>query len=256
MTARSFARKIKEVRLAYPGYNPLIAENAIVTAGQMKPSQKQIRKAFAGALNELLDRHGLPASNHGRLQAFAKQVNRPVSTAHRWLSGVGMPDMDDLFLLCGSFNCSLDELLGRRPIGGDSDPDSATAVTYYSEIGSVVINIPSSFLGNGGGSRPIGVSRVTGREMSGYAEANDRIFFDLSDTEIRSGAVFVLRIGSALVIRRLRVRLDGQIDVLCDNAVFPAETIPRDRFRPADEATDQDIAVLGRIIAKLNHEQQ
>ncbi|HEX6735871.1 MAG TPA: XRE family transcriptional regulator [Azonexus sp.] len=221
----------------------------------MKSSQHQTRRAFAGALNELLDRHGLPASNHGRLQAFARLVNRPVSTAHRWLSGAGMPDVDDLFLLCDSFSCSLDELLGRCPIGGEEiNSDPATAVTYFSDFGSVVINIPSSFIGPEEATRPIGVLRVVGREMSGYAEPNDRIFFDLSDTEIQSGAVFALRIGSSLMLRRLRIRLDGQIDVLCDNPVFPAETMPRERFTAVDQAGGQDIAVLGRVIAKLNRE--
>jgi hypothetical protein len=237
-------------------YNSGIPGKTSINAGIMKSSQNQTKRAFAAALNELLDRHGLPASNHGRLQAFAKLVGRPVSTAHRWLSGAGIPDVDDLFLLCDSFACTLDELLGRSPIGGDSGAlDTATAVTYFSDFGSVVINVPSSFLGNGEATRPIGVLRVSGREMSGYAEPDDRVFFDLSDTEIQSGAVFALRIGDSLVLRRLRVRLDGQIDVLCDNPLFPAEMVPRDRFKPAEQTTtDHDIAVIGRVMAKLNHE--
>lgn len=229
--------------------------NAPIAPGIMKSSQKQARTAFAAALNELLDRHGLPASNHGRLQAFAKLVSRPVSTAHRWLSGAGMPDVNDLFLLCDFFACSLDELLGRHPIGGAAaNPEPAMPVTYFSDFGSVVVNIPSSFLGNEESTRPIGVLRVAGAEMSGYAESDDRVFVDLSDTDIESGAVFALRIGSCLVLRRLRVRLDGQIDVLCDNPIFPAEMMPRSRFKSTDLATDQDIAVIGRVIAKLNRE--
>ncbi|UCV08944.1 XRE family transcriptional regulator [Dechloromonas denitrificans] len=222
----------------------------------MKLLQQQTRRAFALALNELLDRHGVPASNHGRLQAFARLVNRPVSTAHRWLSGAGMPDIDDLLLLCGVFGCSLDELLGRFPIGNEAagNIDSTTAVTYFSEFGDVVINIPSSFIGGEEATRPTGVLRVAGHEMSGYAEPNDRVFFDLSDIEIRSGAVFALRIGSSLALRRLRVRLDGRIDVLCDNPIFPAETMSPDRFKRAELATEHDVVIMGRVIAKLNLE--
>jgi len=219
----------------------------------MKILQQQTRRAFSQALNELLDRHGVPASNHGRLQAFAKLINRPVSTAHRWLSGAGMPDIDDLFLLSGFFGCSLDELLGRFPIGnGDAGLDSTTAVTYFSEFGDVVINIPSSFIGGEEATRPIGVLRVAGHEMSGYAEPNDRVFFDLSDVVIRSGAVFALRVGSSLVLRRLRIRLDGLVDALCDNPIFPAETIAQDRFKPAGQAAGHDVVIMGRVIAKLN----
>lgn len=223
----------------------------------MRSPQHPTRKAFAAALNELLDRHGLPASNHGRLQAFATIVNRPVSTAHRWVSGIGMPDVDDLFQLCDIFSCSLDELMGRIPIGRDPpDSDSTTAITYFSDFGNVVINVPSSFIENEEATRPIGVLRVSGAEMSGYAELNDRVFFDLSDTEIRSGAVFALRIGARLVLRRLRIRLDGMIDVLCDNQIFPPETTPRERFKPADLATGEDIGIIGRAIARLNLERR
>lgn len=221
----------------------------------MKLLQQQTRRAFALALNELLDRHGVPASNHGRLQSFAKLANRPVSTAHRWLSGAGMPDIDDLFLLCGVFECSLDELLGRLPLGHQADKvDSTTAVTYFSEFGDVVINIPSSFIGGEEATRPIGVMRVAGQEMCGYAEPNDRVFFDLSDVEIRSGAVFALRIGTSLVLRRLRIRLDGLVDVLCDNPIFPAETISQESFKSAGQASDRDLIIIGRVIAKLNLE--
>lgn len=232
------------------------SQGGIDRARVVKSSQQQTRRAFAAALNQLLDRHGLPASNHGRLQAFATLVNRPVSTAHRWLSGIGIPDAEDLFLLCDIFTCSLDELLGRLPVGGAGNDDATTAVTYFSDYGSVVIHIPSSFIGSSDATHPMGIMRVTGTEMSGYVEPNDRVFFDLSDTEIRSGAVFALRIGSRLALRRLRVRLDGLIDVLCDNPVFPPEVIPADRFRSAEGAAEQDIAVMGRVIAKLNQERR
>lgn len=215
--------------------------------------QLSARQAFAQSLNNLLDRHGLPASRHGRVQAFSDLINRPISTAHRWLSANGIPDIEDLFLLCGIFACSLDELLGRIPVERETiDIDQTNRATYYSENGNADINIPSSFLPFDDPTRPLGILRVPGTEMSGYAEPNDRVFFDLTDTDVRSGAVYVLRIAGRLAVRRLRIRLDQMIDVLCENPRYPAELIEPSQIKPADDATADDIAVLGRVIAKLN----
>lgn len=215
--------------------------------------QLNARQAFAQSLNKLLDRHGLPASRHGRVQAFSDLINRPVSTAHRWLSGNCIPEIDDLFLLSGIFACSLDELLGRFSTERYTfDIDQANRATYYSGNGNADINIPSAFLPFDDPTRQLGVLRVPGTEMSGYAEPNDRIFFDLTDTKIRSGAVYVLRIAGDLAIRRLRIRIDQMIDVLCENPRYPVEVINRSQIKPADDATEDDVAVLGRVIARVN----
>lgn len=219
----------------------------------MNVLQHHTREAFAASLNQLLERHGLPVSLHGRVQAFAGLINRPISTAHRWLSAKGIPDVEDLFLLCGIFSCSLDELLGRSPIKREySDKESPTTATYFSDNGNADISIPKFFLPFDDPSRPLGILRVSGPEMIGYAEDGDRVFFDLSETEIQSGSVYALRIDQQLAIRRLRIRLDRRIDVLCENTHYPPELTEPSCFKPASEAGPGDIAILGRIVAKLN----
>lgn len=213
--------------------------------------------AFSRALNLLLDRRGLPTSNRGRLQAFADLTKRPVSTAHRWLTGGGIPDVNDLYRLCGILSCSIYELLGRVPLDGQQRHlDPMTHVTYFLEDGEEVASMPSSFFGAHDADRPIGGIRISGPEMRGYVEPADRVFFDMRETDIRSGGVFALRIRAALALRRLRFRHDGKVDVLCDNPLFPAETLPREYFKRADQAGKDDIIVLGRVIAKLNLERR
>lgn len=222
----------------------------------MNVLQTNTRQAFAQNLSDLLDRHGLPASNHGRVKAFAALVNRPVSTVHRWIAGKGMPDLEDLFLLCGIFACSMDEILGRFPIKQESfDKNQTTKATYYSDNGNVEIEIPSSFMPFTEVAHPLGIYRLAGKEMSGYAEPNDRVFFDLSDTQVRSGSVYVLRFAGKLAVRRLRIRIDQLIDVLCENPRYPSEQVDPQHLKVADEATDTDVAILGRVIAKLNFDQ-
>lgn len=221
----------------------------------MKLDNTDLRREFAISLNRLLDKHGLPASRHGRVQAFAEIIDRPISTAHRWIAGKGIPDIGDLFLLCDILSCSLDVLLGRIPTKREIiDIDQPKRATYFSENGNVDINIPSFFLPYEDSDRPLGILRVSGKEMSGFAEPNDRVLFDLNDTDIRSGAVFVLCISGTLTIRRLRIRLDGEIDVICDNKSYPAELFPKNKFIAVSEATAGDIPVFGRVIAKVNFE--
>lgn len=223
----------------------------------MNVQQTNTRQAFAQSLSHLLDRHGLPASNHGRVKAFAALVGRPVSTVHRWLSGNGMPDLEDLFLLCGIFSCGMDEILGRFPIKRDFfDLCQTSKAIYFSDNGNAEIEIPTSFFPLNNPSLPLGVVRITTREMSGYAEPNDRVFFDLTaTTTIQSGSVYVLRVAGKLAIRRLRVRLDQTIDLLCENPRYPSEQLDPEKLKTADEASATDVAILGRVIAKLNLEQ-
>lgn len=222
----------------------------------MNVLQTNTRLAFAKSLSQLLDRHGLPASNHGRTKAFAELIGRPVSTVHRWIAGNGMPDLQDLFLLCGIFSCSMDEILGRFPIKRDLfDLGQTAKALYFSDSGNVEIDIPASFIPSKDSSRPLGILRITGREMSGYAEPNDRVFFDLADTQVQSGSVYVLRVADKLAVRRLRVRVDQLLDLLCENPRYPSEQIDPARLKSPDDAGDSDVAILGRVIAKLNFEQ-
>lgn len=214
-----------------------------------------LRRAFSESLKQLLDRHGVPASHHGRVNVFAELINRPISTAHRWLTGNGIPPIEDLIPLCDIFACSLDEILGRIPIKRETiDLDQPTRAIYFSENGNVDIDIPTSFLTSEHSAQSLGVLRVAGPEMSGYVEVNDRVFIDLSATTIRSGAVYVLKIADHFAVRRLRIRVDMQVDILCTNNRYPAETVDPAKLQPVATACSTDIAVVGQVIAKLNLE--
>lgn len=219
------------------------------------------RELFAKNLDLLLDRHGLPASNHGRVEAFSKLVNRPISTAHRWLKGEGIPDVGTLLELTQIFSCSLDDLF---TVTRESTPNNTVKresvkegyyrkAVFFSDNGNVDIDIPSNILLLDNAPTSIGLFAIQGMEMSPYLMPNDRVIFDTEATEIRSGAVFVLRIGGRIAVRRLRVRLDQRIDVLCENAQqHPPEQVDASVFKPASQAGVGDIAILGRVVVKVN----
>lgn len=213
---------------------------------------------FSKQLNKLLDAHGVPASKYGRLEAFAKLVDRPVSTAHRWLTGKSIPDFVILVRLCRLFPCSLDELFGVEQTPStnreQTEPTLTQRLHYLSENGGIDINIPGNIFMFPDPTKRVSLMTVSGTEMSGYVEPFDRVVFDPDETDIRSGSVFVLLIANRLVVRRLVVRLDQQIDVVCDNPRHPPERTSPDLFKRIEDAQTGDITVLGRVIAKINFE--
>lgn len=218
------------------------------------------RKLFAKNLEQLLDRHGLPASNHGRVEAFSKLVERPISTVHRWLKGEAMPDVQVLLDLTRVFSCSMDDLFSEKRELAPNNTDKREYLeegfyrkaVFFSDSGNVDINIPSNIFLFEKSPTSIGLFVVQGMEMSPYLMPNDRVIFDTGVTEIRSGAVFVLRIGGCLAVRRLRIRLDRRIDVLCENAEHPPEQVDASAFKPEAQAGDSDITILGRVLVKIN----
>ena len=218
------------------------------------------RKLFAANLEVLLDRHGLPASNHGRVEAFSKLINRPVSTAHRWLKGEGIPDVETLLGLAQIFSCSLDDLFTVkreiRPNNTDMrdfwEQGFYRKAVFFSDNGNVDIDIPANILLRGDAPTSIGLFAIKGMEMAPFLMPDDRVIFDTDATEIISGAVFVLRISGRITVRRLRVRLDQRIDVLCENAQHPPEQVDSAVFKPASQASNGDIAILGLVIVKVN----
>lgn len=71
--------------------------------------------------------------------------------------------------------------------------------------------------------------------------AGDILLADTSEPKTRGGGIYVLTIGSTLLVRRLQMKIDGSVIVSSDNATrYPPEEIGKD-----DAAS---LNVLGRVI--------
>lgn len=247
----------------------------------MNDDDNSVHAVFKRALNRLLDQHGVPASQYGRLQSFAALVGRPKGTVHRWIKNGAIPDISTLLQICDCLSCSLDDLFERkssisgaeseRPVEPpppfpaevyqkfrvkrDFEQQALKRLVYFSDNGNVEIDLPATFF-TFSTPKPLGLFRVTGDEMLGYCSPNDRVFFDMDAVEIISGSVYVLRVNGLLTVRRLRIRLDKSIDVLCENPKHPPETLPRKAFkRFSEQLPKRDLCILGRIVARFNVEQ-
>ncbi len=222
------------------------------------PKQIPHKKSFSDALNAILDRRGLPSINHGRVDAFAALMGeRASSTVHRWVSGQSVPTYPVLLQMADVLACSLDELFGRP-----SEPETfpSVEVDYFSDTLSGRLLFPQILIDRRNRVGPFGLLRISGHEMAGRLDNNDLAVFDMGQTDIRSGSCFVLELESKLIVRRLRSSMSRKIDVLCENDLFPPETVERtqlvayDSKLHANEDQKPLILIRGLVIARHRFE--
>lgn len=63
---------------------------------------------------------------------------------------------------------------------------------------------------------------------------------DHSQSEVANGCIMVINVGDDLLVKRVRRRIDGLIDLISDNAAYPTETLGPD--------TLQQLRVVGRVV--------
>lgn len=114
------------------------------------------------------------------------------------------------------------------------------AVAIYEEVRSV-ISFERAFLRNLGAvpdyCKIIG---ARGDSMSPTITDGALIVVDHSQRELVNGWISVVNVGGDLLVKRIRRRLDGTVELVSDNAIYPVETIGPDR-------TDQ-LNIVGRVV--------
>lgn len=111
----------------------------------------------------------------------------------------------------------------------------------YEEIEE--IEIPEHFVFMLGGERElknIEAINVSGDSMEPTFSYNDIVFINRSKTDINRGGIFTIRTDGGLFIKRIQKRVDGKIDVLSDNSVYPTQTL-----------NPNELEVLGRVVSRF-----
>lgn len=70
------------------------------------------------------------------------------------------------------------------------------------------------------------------------------LIVDRSQTEVTNGCIYVVNISGDLLVKRVRRRLDGRIDLISDNKTYEIETI--------DSVSLSQLIVIGRVFAVLS----
>lgn len=63
---------------------------------------------------------------------------------------------------------------------------------------------------------------------------------DHSQTEVKNGHIMVINVGEDLLVKRIRRRLDGLIELISDNPAYAPETLGPDMM--------QQLRVVGRVV--------
>ncbi len=88
------------------------------------------------------------------------------------------------------------------------------------------------------------VIRVRGASMDGVLWDGDLVLVDLSDTQLRTGVVYVIRQGEELLVKYCQLLPGGMLRVSSANATYPPYDL--------DLAKTPDVAIIGRVVASMH----
>lgn len=88
------------------------------------------------------------------------------------------------------------------------------------------------------------IFKASGDSMTDTIDDNDLLLVDMGKTDYTNGGVFLLQKNNDWFIKRLHLKLSGELEVISDNPKYENET-----FNPN---TNVEIAVRGRIIKNLS----
>ena len=86
--------------------------------------------------------------------------------------------------------------------------------------------------------------RASGDSMESIIEDGNILLVDTSRRDFNNGGIFVLRINNEWYVKRLRLRVTGELDIISDNTKYPVETLKPD--------CDVEIIIIGRVIKNLS----
>ncbi len=80
----------------------------------------------------------------------------------------------------------------------------------------------------------------TGDSMEPTLHDGDELLVDTTANDIRSGAIYILRVAGALLAKLVQPRLDGTVMIISDNTRYPPEV-----FHPSEES---QLDIVGEVI--------
>lgn len=126
------------------------------------------------------------------------------------------------------------------------NPSCGNGTIVLAEADVTPVKIGREIIKNIWNSKPedLKIFKASGDSMQETITDNDLLLIDLSKTDFRNGGIFLLTINNDWYIKRLRMRLTGELDIISDNPKYPIETLQPD--------TMAEIKVIGRVIKNLS----
>ena len=126
------------------------------------------------------------------------------------------------------------------------NPSCGNGTIVMAEADVTPVKIGREIIKNIWNAKPenLKIFKASGDSMQETITDNDLLLIDISKTEYRNGGIFLLTINNDWYIKRLRVRLTGELDIISDNPKYPIETLKQD--------TASEIKIIGRVIKNLS----
>lgn len=81
---------------------------------------------------------------------------------------------------------------------------------------------------------------VAGDSMEPTLKDGDVVFLDRKSTAPGKGGIFAVATAHGIFVKRLQVRVDGNVDIISDNRDYPVQTIP-----------GEEVTVIGKVVGML-----
>jgi len=195
---------------------------------------------------------------------FARKTGVPASTLKQYEKG-SLPSIVIAGQIADAFEVSLDWLCGRsderqrerstqlHEIGNaagdfialpffdvEASAGHGAVVAIHEDVRSVV-SFERAFLRNlGAVPDHCKIIGARGDSMTPTIPDGALIVVDHSQREVVHGWISVVNVCGDLLVKRIRRRLDGTVELVSDNAMYPVETIGPDRI-------DQ-LTIIGRVV--------
>jgi phage repressor protein C with HTH and peptisase S24 domain len=105
------------------------------------------------------------------------------------------------------------------------------------------LKIPPQFVTMLGGQNElkyIEAINVSGDSMEPTFSYNDIVFINRSKIDLGRGGIFTIRTEAGLFIKRIQKRIDGKLDIISDNPVYPTQVL-----HPTE------LEVIGRVVSRF-----
>lgn len=196
---------------------------------------------------------------------FGKKIGITMRAVQKWENGESKPQNSTLKSLINTFNVNPDWLLngtGEMFLDNTSrqqEYSDIISIPYYPEVsaaagsGALVydentvkhLQISSAIINISTGDN-VCLINATGNSMQPVIDDKDLLLVDLSQKLITDEGIYVIRLDTTLVVKRVQKILNGII-LISDNPQYPPREISADNFN------ENDAAVIGKVIAVIKN---
>ncbi|MFC3628998.1 helix-turn-helix transcriptional regulator [Paracoccus angustae] len=129
----------------------------------------------------------------------------------------------------------------RLPVYGDVQAAAGFSSIPVSELAQGIMAFDRRFLRDQGAApEHCSVIWTKGDSMTPTIPDGSALIVDRSQTAIANGCIMVIAVGDDLLVKRVRRRLDGLVELVSDNSSYPPETLGPDML--------QQLRVVGRVV--------